>query len=126
MVFKVFSGKNHFDYFQGMAKDIIDSALMRQFQKYLASKNKKISEMTLEETKLESQDFLNKKYPGFEKPPNKLVELMGSPKADPETTLESAEIVYPEEEKSCEVSNANRKKRAITCPTSGEEIFFHF
>ena len=106
-----------------MAKDIIDSALMRQFQKYLASKDKKISEMTLEETKVESQEFLNKKYPGFKKPPNKLVELMGSPKANPETTLESAEIVYPEEEKSFEVSSSNRKKRAITCPTSGEKIF---
>ena len=103
-----------------MAKDIVDSALMRQFQKYLAEKNKKISEMTPEEIKLESKEFLNDRYPGFKKPPNKLVEVMSSPKADPETALESAAIVYPEEEKSCDQLDTSRKKRAISWRTSGK------
>ena len=105
-----------------MAKEIIDSALMRQFQEYLASKNKKLSELSAEETRTESQNFLNSKYPGFKKPPNKLVELMSSPKADPETTLESSAIVYPEDEKVCEKTvSSRRKKRSVTCPTSGKE-----
>ena len=102
-----------------MAKEIIDSALMRQFQEYLKENNKILSELTPEETKIESQNFLSSKYPGFKKPPNKLVELMSSPGANPETTLESAAIVYPEDEKSCE-EPSKRRKRSITCPTSGK------
>ena len=102
-----------------MAKEIIDSALMRQFQEYLKENNKILSELTPEETKIESQNFLSSKYPGFKKPPNKLVELMSSPGANPGTTLESAAIVYPEDEKSCEAPS-KRRKRSINCPTSGK------
>ena len=102
-----------------MAKEIIDSALMRQFQEYLKENNKILSELTPEETKIESQNFLSSKYPGFKKPPNKLVELMSSPGANPETTLSSGAIVYPEDEKSCEAPS-KRRKRSITCPTSGK------
>ena len=104
-----------------MAKEIIDSALMRQFQEYLKENNKILSELTPEETKIESQNFLSSKYPGFKKPPNKLVELMSSPGANPETSMERAAIIYPEDEKSCEEPSQNkRKKRSITCPTSGK------
>ena len=104
-----------------MAKEIIDSALMRQFQEYLKENNKILSELTPEETKIESQNFLNIKYPGFKKPPNKLVELMSSPGANPETSMERSAIIYPEDEKSCEEPSQNkRRKRSITCPTSGK------
>ena len=106
-----------------MAKEIIDSALMRQFQEYLKENNKILSELTPEETKIESQNFLSSKYPGFKKPPNKLVELMSSPGANPETSMERAAIIYPEDEKSCEEPSQNkRRKRSITCPTSGKNL----
>ena len=104
-----------------MAKEIIDSALMRQFQEYLKENNKILSELTPAETKIESQNFLSSKYPGFKKPPNKLVELMSSPGANPETAMQRAAIIYPEDEKSCEEPSQNkRRKRSITCPTSGK------
>ena len=106
-----------------MAKEIIDSALMRQFQEYLKKNNKILSQLTPEETKIESQNFLSSKYPGFKKPPNKLVELMSSPGVNPETAMERAAIIYPEDEKSCEEPSQNkRRKRSITCPTSGKNL----
>ena len=108
-----------------MAKDIIDSALMRQFKEYLKENNKKYSELDADQKKQESKNFLNTKYPGFKKPPNKLVELMSSPSANPEKTLESSAIVYPEDEKSCEQpSSSKRKKRSTPCPSTGKLSIF--
>lgn len=96
-----------------MAKEIIDSALANQFMKYLDDKGKKLNELSQDQVKEESQNFLNDKYPGFQNTPNKLIELMASPSAD--KALENSAIVNPEDEKTC-TATSRRKKRSLNCP----------
>ena len=98
-----------------MAKDIIDSALAKQFLEYLEDKGKKMADLSETELKEESKNFLNSKYPGFKDPPNKLVELMASPSA--EKALESSAIVNPEDDKTCNL-NLRKKREIQNCPNS--------
>lgn len=97
-----------------MAKEIIDSALANQFMKYLDNKGKKLSQLSQDEIKQESQNFLQDKYPGFQNTPNKLIELMASPSAD--KALENSAIVNPEDEKTCQTSSRKKRSISINCP----------
>ena len=99
-----------------MTKEVIDAALMHQFKKFLAEKNKKLDKLSADELKEESKDFLNKMYPGSKQPPNQLIQLLSSPSA--EKSLKTDTLVNTEDEKTCSKA---RKKRS-GCPGSGWDI----
>ena len=60
---------------QGADNSILRSVLYKQFNEYLAKKDLSLSDLTLEEAKLESIKFLNETYPGAKKSPDNYVTL---------------------------------------------------
>ena len=82
-----------------MARETVDAAIVDQFKTYLKDKNKDFDELTEDEMKTESLNFLKDTYPGAKEPPNQIVELMASPSAS--KTLANLEMVNPEEKKIC-------------------------
>ena len=82
-----------------MARETVDAALVEQFKTFLRSKDMDFDNLTSDELKAESLNFLIEKYPGAKEPPNQLVELMTSPSAA--ISLANMEMVNPEEKKPC-------------------------
>ena len=103
-----------------MSREILDAAVVQQFKKYLTKQNKVFEQLTKNELKEESQNFLQQYYPGAKSPPNKMIELMSSP--EPSKSLDNSVLVNPEEEKTCSVSRRKRSTLAefqhIVCPDS--------
>ena len=101
-----------------MSREILDAAVVQQFKKYLAKQDKVFEQLTKNELKEESENFLQQYYPGAKSPPNKMVELMSSPA--PSKSLDNSVLVNPEEEKTCSVSRRKRSTLAeyqhIVCP----------
>ena len=60
-------------FFQGMARETVDAAIVDQFKTYLRDKNKDFDELTEDEMKTESLNFLKDTYPGAKEPPNQIV-----------------------------------------------------
>ena len=98
-----------------MSREILDSAIVQQFKKYLKTKNKVLEELQKDELKEETENFLKDYYPGAKSPPHKMAELMSS--KDPDKSLKSLALVNPEEDKICNLSN-RRKRSVLTCPDS--------
>ena len=82
-----------------MARETVDAALVEQFKTFLKNKDMNFDNLTTDELKTESLNFLIEKYPGAKEPPNQLVELMTSPSAA--ASLANMEMVNPEEKKQC-------------------------
>ena len=99
-----------------MSREIIDSAIVQQFKKYLKTKNKVLEELQENEMKEESVKFLEQYYPGAESPPHKMVELMASP--DTDKSLKSLALVNPEEDKTCNIFSYGGNGSVSSCPDS--------
>ena len=97
---------------QGAANDIVDAALFKQFERYLAKKKLNFTALTTDEQIEQTQSFLASTYPGAKKAPNQLVRMMGSPEVSVEAKLESVAILNPDEfNNDCPAENDARKKR---------------
>ena len=97
---------------QGAANDIVDAALFKQFERYLAKKKLNFTALTTDEQIEQTQSFLASTYPGAKKAPNQLVRMMGSPDVSVEAKLESVAILNPDEfSNDCPSENGARKKR---------------
>ena len=107
---------------QGAANDIVDAALFKQFERYLAKKKLNFTALTTEEQIEQTQSFLSDTYPGATKSPNQLVRMIGSPEVSVESKLESVAILNPNEFKNpdcpeVEDPNNGRRKRQDASPT---------
>ena len=100
---------------KGMSREILDSAIVQQFKKYLKIKNKVLEELQMADLKEEVGNYLEDFYPGVKSPPHKMAELMSS--RDPDKSLKSLALVNPEEYKTCN-QNYRRKRSVLTCPDS--------
>ena len=60
---------------QGADNSILRSVLFKQFNEYLAKKNLKLEDLSIEEAKIESKKFLNETYPGAKQSPDNYVTL---------------------------------------------------
>ena len=98
-----------------MSREILDSAIVQQFKKYLKTKNKILEELQMADLKEEVGNYLEDFYPGAKSPPHKMAELMSS--RDPDKSLKSLALVNPEEDKTCN-QNHRRKRSVLTCPDS--------
>ena len=98
-----------------MSREILDSAIVQQFKKYLKTKNKVLEELQMADLKEEVGNYLEDFYPGAKSPPHKMAELMSS--RDPDKSLKSLALVNPEEDKTCN-QNYRRKRSVLTCPDS--------
>ena len=97
-----------------MSREILDSAIVQQFKKYLKTKNKVLEELQMADLKEEVGKYLEDFYPGAKSPPHKMAELMSS--TDPDKSLKSLALVNPEEDKTCTNQNYRRKRNVLTCP----------
>ena len=103
---------------QGAANDIVDAAIFKQFVDYLEEKNLSYDDLSDNEIRDETYNFLNDKYPGSRQLPNQLVRMLGSPDVDPENKIEARAILNPEDASECISSNetqnsgGSRKKRS--------------
>ena len=97
---------------QGAANDIVDAALFKQFERYLAKKKLNFTALSSDEQIKQTQEFLADTYPGAKKTPNQLVRMMGSPEVSVEAKLESVAILNPNEfDNECPADSNARKKR---------------
>ena len=102
---------------QGAANDIVDAAIFKQFVDYLEEKNLSYDDLSENEIRDETYNFLNDKYPGSRQLPNQLVRMLGSPDVDPENKIEAKAILNPEDDSGCSSPNTtqnngnSRKKR---------------
>ena len=106
---------------QGMVQEVVDAALLHQFNRYLSLKNKDFSGLNSEEIVQEGHSFLRDMYPGARMFPNHLVKLMASPNQNIDQAIKADSAFNPnilsntnclkKEEKS-NVSKPRRKRQS--------------
>ena len=89
---------------QGAANDIVDAAIFKQFIDYLTENNIVYDDLSEEEVRNQTYNFLNDRYPGAKQLPNQLVRMLGSPDVKPDSKIESTAIYNPEDLEDCESS----------------------
>ena len=99
---------------QGSAREIVDSAFVKQFTEYLLEKDLIISELTESQRQQHGASFLAEKYPGAKVPPNQLVGMMASPTADAEKTLAADAVLNPAPAGSCQTSSTTSSTITVT------------
>ena len=99
---------------QGSAREIVDSAFVKQFTEYLLEKGLIFSELTVSQQQLHGASFLADKYPGAKVPPNQLVGMMASPTADAEKTLAADAVLNPAPAGSCQTSSTTSSTITVT------------
>ena len=87
---------------QGAANDIVDAAIFKQFIDYLTENNIVYDDLSEEEVRNQTYNFLNDRYPGAKQLPNQLVRMLGSPDVKPDSKIESTAIYNPEDVENCE------------------------
>ena len=86
---------------QGSANKVIGAALFRQFEAFLSSKNKNVSELSEDEIVNEGISFLRDRYPGANAVPIQIARMLGSPGLDPDKNLEAMSMLNPEDQMKC-------------------------
>ena len=111
---------------QGAANDIVDAALFKQIERYLAKKKLNFTQLTTEEQIEQTTSFLHDTYPGATKSPNQLVRMIGSPEVSVESKIESVAILNPNEFKNpdCpEIDDPNNGKRKRNAQESSPTLY---
>ena len=106
---------------QGSANQIIDAALFKQFERYLAGKNKNALDLSEDELKTEGIAFLSETYPGATRPPTKLVRMLGSPGLPPDKSLQADAVLNPEDRRKCNGENSSITE--LKCPAGFMKIY---
>ena len=106
---------NNCSILQGMSKEILDAAVLKQFRDYLETKGKHFEDLTLEELDNEHKSYIEKEFPGSKGSPNEAVEAMTSP--SPSKSVATKALVNPEEENSmCTYPMTIQKLSCKHCP----------
>ena len=106
---------NNCSILQGMSKEILDAAVLKQFRDYLKTKGKHFEDLTLEELDNEHKSYIEKEFPGSKGSPNEAVEAMTSP--SPSKSVATKALVNPEEENSmCTYPMTIQKLSCKHCP----------
>ena len=101
--------------FQGMSKEILDAAVLKQFKDYLLDKGLIYEELPMDELNSEMEGYIKDKFPGSKGSPNKMVEVMSSP--SPSQSIQTQALVNPEEENSmCTYPMTIQKLSCKHCP----------
>ena len=79
--------------FQGMSKEILDAAVLKQFKDYLLDKELIYEELPKNKLNSEMEGYIKDKFPGSKGSPSKMVEVMSSP--SPSQSIQTQAIVNP-------------------------------
>ena len=105
---------------QGADNSILRSVLFKQFNEYLAKKNLKLEDLSLEEAQIESKKFLNETYPGAKQSPDNYVTLFRAQNLN--SNIKTQANINPEDQVSQCNSTLNKIKRrkrnsdTLVCP----------
>ena len=99
---------------QGAANGIIEAALFKQFERYLAEENKNTFQLSQEELQNEAKEFLSLIYPGANQGPTQMIRMLGSPAMTPDKSLEAEAVLNPEDKHLCEPNEKNDSN--LKCP----------
>ena len=99
---------------QGSANEIIDVALFKQFERYLAGKGKMAYQLSENDLKEEGISFLSLIYPGAKQGPTQMIRMLGSPGLTPDKSIEAQALLNPEDKGQCTNQNMNDVK--LKCP----------
>jgi hypothetical protein len=98
---------------QGSANEIIDGALFKQFERYLAGKGKIAYQLSETDLKEEGVSFLSLIYHGAKQGPAQMIRMLGSPGLTPDKSIEAQALLNPEEMSQC--TNQNMKDTKLKC-----------